>query len=823
MPSFTVPYAPGSTFAPNFAITDLMRQQGQDAAQAALRQGAISGQMWSTLGNQIAAVPGQIQQQREQQQKIALNDFQLKAAQEAEDYKTSMNTIWKLYYSPGGLPAGVTAGLLGAGSAPAPPADGGSVATPGTGASPVPSPVPAVQGAPPGPAPTPGALLPGFTRTTDGVVMPPIDDFIKHMATSGQGAHIPEMMQTFTKAQESLATLNKTKAEAAKINQELVGLQFDAAGDVAAGAKKWLANGGDPSQVIAGAGHTLIESKAFTPAQVQPYLNRAAQDPTQVGPILDEIIELSRKQRETRATEQTAAAKTLEAAGGPSAVVQSLAAENLRKDAADLPARQAAWDAAHPEGTTTGASQAGAAPSPPTSSPSATPDTPQPVLPPDAAITSRPLPPSVAGGAPAGPPAWDTVVADTARKLGVDPALAQAVAKTESNYNPDAVSRDSNGQPIAYGIMQLTPQTAKRHNVNLNDPTDVIRGGVEELRDLLAANKGDVSTALRRYNASPQAPNAVTDGYVQKVLGAMPPQAPAGAPSDVTGTAGAPAVDSAPGSAAPPSSAAPAAVPPPLPDVRPVPLTKEAAMGQAFAQMKAMERGQKGQSTEDLEAKYLALRQREIQGFPMAPEETAFLKSMYDWKTMGTVAAAGSAEERQATALDNQTTAAENRRLADQKQKARALVVANNKDYAAARSGAENLRELVKAAQSGNMSAAALQNMATTMAELGSQGYRRMNVVELAATADAGAVWDRVMNWYGKATAGQPVDPRIQKDIGKLADIFDEAAFKKYADEHDSINNAYETTIPRFYKPPASMAPPPPKTLTPGLQGLADR
>jgi hypothetical protein len=116
------------------------------------------------------------------------------------------------------------------------------------------------------------------------------------------------------------------------------------------------------------------------------------------------------------------------------------------------------------------------------------------------------------------PANWDDVITGIATKYQVDPRLARAVAMTESSLNPAAVSPTG-----ARGIMQLMPETMARHNVNPDDPADNIRGGIEELRDLIARNNGDVVMALRHYNASPQAPTSVTDPYVQKVLGQLKP------------------------------------------------------------------------------------------------------------------------------------------------------------------------------------------------------------------------------------------------------------------------------------------------------------
>ena len=110
------------------------------------------------------------------------------------------------------------------------------------------------------------------------------------------------------------------------------------------------------------------------------------------------------------------------------------------------------------------------------------------------------------------------------RAHGVDEALVHAVILAESSYDPNAVSIAG-----ASGLMQLMPQTAKRHGVrDLFDPADNIRGGVKHLKQLLALFDGDVELAVAAYNAGENAviragyrvpPYPQTEAYVPKVIG----------------------------------------------------------------------------------------------------------------------------------------------------------------------------------------------------------------------------------------------------------------------------------------------------------------
>jgi soluble lytic murein transglycosylase-like protein len=96
---------------------------------------------------------------------------------------------------------------------------------------------------------------------------------------------------------------------------------------------------------------------------------------------------------------------------------------------------------------------------------------------------------------------FDLMIRDVARRYRVDSALVKAVIRTESDFVPYA--RSPKG---ALGLMQLMPDTARRHNVSrVLEPSDNIEGGVKHLRLLLDLYNGNVRLALAAYNAGEQA------------------------------------------------------------------------------------------------------------------------------------------------------------------------------------------------------------------------------------------------------------------------------------------------------------------------------
>ena len=168
-------------------------------------------------------------------------------------------------------------------------------------------------------------------------------------------------------------------------------------------------------------------------------------------------------------------------------------------------------------------------------------------------VTTSPTTPTSAVPAPSGQPVIDQAITDATRLYPqVRPALAHAIVRHESNYDPTAVSPKG-----AIGPMQLMPGTAKDMGVDdPKDPTQNVRGGTRYFAQMLTKYGGNEALALAAYNWGPGNVDKVngditkmpaeTQAYVKNVLGtaASGQRGPAGTQAQVAGP-GAPSQDQA--------------------------------------------------------------------------------------------------------------------------------------------------------------------------------------------------------------------------------------------------------------------------------------
>lgn len=93
----------------------------------------------------------------------------------------------------------------------------------------------------------------------------------------------------------------------------------------------------------------------------------------------------------------------------------------------------------------------------------------------------------------------EDAVKKASQKYGVDTNLIKSVMKTESNFNPNAVSGAG-----AKGLMQIMPANFK--SLGISDPFNIyqnVDGGTKLLKEYLDKYNGNVEMALMAYNGGP--------------------------------------------------------------------------------------------------------------------------------------------------------------------------------------------------------------------------------------------------------------------------------------------------------------------------------
>jgi soluble lytic murein transglycosylase-like protein len=127
---------------------------------------------------------------------------------------------------------------------------------------------------------------------------------------------------------------------------------------------------------------------------------------------------------------------------------------------------------------------------------------------------------------PQPPTKYDSIIRSVASNYGLEPTLIHSIIRTESNYDPDAVSPKG-----AMGLMQLMPETAERYGVrDIYNPRENIEGGVKYLKYLMDLYNGKTDYVLAAYNAGHNAikkyggipPFPETRRFIEKVKSTYP-------------------------------------------------------------------------------------------------------------------------------------------------------------------------------------------------------------------------------------------------------------------------------------------------------------
>ncbi|MDU0356397.1 lytic transglycosylase domain-containing protein [Paraglaciecola aquimarina] len=119
-------------------------------------------------------------------------------------------------------------------------------------------------------------------------------------------------------------------------------------------------------------------------------------------------------------------------------------------------------------------------------------------------------------------------VIDEAIRQNISPSLALAIAKVESDFNPQALSHAG-----AKGVMQIMPRTAEQgfgvNRQRLFDPAVNIEIGIKFIKQLLERYDGRLDIALSHYNGGSAVKDRfgklsvipATQQYVEKVMSAQ--------------------------------------------------------------------------------------------------------------------------------------------------------------------------------------------------------------------------------------------------------------------------------------------------------------
>jgi len=117
---------------------------------------------------------------------------------------------------------------------------------------------------------------------------------------------------------------------------------------------------------------------------------------------------------------------------------------------------------------------------------------------------------------------YDHLITGASHRVGISFPLLKALIKTESDFNPLAVSKAG-----AKGLTQIMPENVKALNINNPfDPWENIMGGARYLQQLIQRFNGELPLALAAYNAGPNIveryqripPFKETEDFVKKVL-----------------------------------------------------------------------------------------------------------------------------------------------------------------------------------------------------------------------------------------------------------------------------------------------------------------
>jgi hypothetical protein len=193
-----------------------------------------------------------------------------------------------------------------------------------------------------------------------------------------------------------------------------------------------------------------------------------------------------------------------------------------------------------------------------------------------------------------------------------------------------------------------------------------------------------------------------------------------------------------------------------------------------------------------LDARFEALRQRQLLGQPLSADEKAQVQAYVERKSVGPEAAAALATNRQTRSIDAQVAAQTRSQVFQERQAGRKeLQEKIEQPYMDAMEKADTLHSVIAAAQNGNMAAGSVQSLLGTLGLVTMEGVKRINTTELQAVQGAGSLLERLKGSVSGLVAGQPLSAKVQKDLNDLAGILQAAAVKKYTEGWKATTKRY--------------------------------
>jgi hypothetical protein len=193
-------------------------------------------------------------------------------------------------------------------------------------------------------------------------------------------------------------------------------------------------------------------------------------------------------------------------------------------------------------------------------------------------------------------------------------------------------------------------------------------------------------------------------------------------------------------------------------------------------------------TSEQDDQRYRNIQAAKTLGTAVTPEDAAWAKGYEKQKTLSVDTSASAATARQ---LASQT-----RTETFQRQETGRKELSDKIEgpYLDAAQKADTLRNVVKAAQGGNMVAGSLQPLLATLGVTTMEGVKRINATEIQAVQGAGSLLDSIKGRIGKLAEGQPMDAKLQGDITQLANVLQQGAYGKYVAGHAATTKRYQLT-----------------------------